>query len=232
MNLLQLYVKEILKEDLEGFVKDVSDVRYVAGSTAAGTVDKKIENKSKDVKRRWAKNADHTFMNSINKVHWFGGNTPYEKFSWFLDNSGKDEVSTSGYLPGEKMKSLWGDIGVLLTGRVTLAANSMDTITSGYASDFQPDSLQKYASSGVPRRAGVFNVGKGWANSDDYVLDSNSFHPSNTSENEFIVDNWHVKALVVKGSAFRDKSGQATIKLAKQKGIPVMDLMGNILTLT
>jgi hypothetical protein len=226
MRTLREFVEEVLQEDLEGFVKDTSGIMYAAGSTAVATLDKKTENKSKEVKRIWAKNADHAFMKSLNKVHWFqAGSSLALRLKWFLNSSGKDEVATSAYLPGTPMKSSWGSVGVLLDGRVTLAANSMDTIVSGYSGDFY-GMEDKYKSSGTPKRAGVF--GTVFSPSADYVLDSESFKPSEFADNEFIVDNWKVKSLVVgsKSNEYPNALSQV-ISLAKQSGIPMLDEMGN-----
>jgi len=229
MSILRQYISEILAEDLEGFVKDTSGIMYAAGSTAVATLDKGTENKSKEVKRLWAKNADHAFMKSLNKVHWFqAGSSLAIRLKWFLNNSGKDEIATSAYLPGTSMRSSWGSVGVLLDGRVTLAANSMDTIVSGYSHDFFPDMEKKYRSSGIPKRAGVFNTP--FSPSSDFVLDSASFKPSEWESNEFIVDNWKVRALVIDSSSAEDPSQLSrVVSLAKQNGIPVMNENGKVL---
>jgi hypothetical protein len=228
MSILRQFISEILTEDLEGFVKDTSGIMYAAGSTAVATLDKGTENKSKEVKRLWAKNADHAFMKSLNKVHWFqSGSSLALRLKWFLNSSGKDEVATSAYLPGTSMKSSWGSVGVLLDGRVTLAANSMDTIVSGYSGDFY-GMEDKYKSSGTPKRSGVF--GTVFSPSSDYVLDSASFNPSEFADNEFIVDNWKVKALVVGRSSneYPNALGQV-ISLAKQNGIPILNEKGDVI---
>lgn len=227
MKLLRQYIKEILNEDLEGFEKETRGYTYAAGSSANLEFDSIAMNFAKKVKRAWQKNADQAFMKSLNKVHWFqAGSGVSLKFKWFLNNSGKDEIATSAYLPGTPMFSSWGNVGVLVDGYVTLAANSMDSIISGYSRDYMPDMLDKYKSSGVPKRAGVFGVPL--APRTDFVLDSASFKPSMWADNEFIVDNWKVKALVL-GKNYLDEDPKwlkLAIQLAKDNGIPVVDHNG------
>jgi hypothetical protein len=164
-------------------------------------------------------------MKSLNKVHWFqSGSGLSVRFKWFLNNSGKDEITTSAYLSGTPMFSVWGNVGVLVDGYVTLAANSMDSIISGYSHEYLPDMLNKYKSSGVPKRAGVFDVPL--APRTDFVLDSASFKPSMWADNEFIVDNWKVKALVLGQHASDEKYLSKTIEMAKENRIPVIDMNG------
>ena len=225
MKLLRQYIKEILTEDLEGFEKQTRGYTYMSGSSANLEFDSIAMNFAKKVKRAWQKNADQAFMKSLNKVHWFqSGRGVSHRFKWFLNNPGKDEVSTSAYLPGTPMKSSWGNVGVLLDGYVTLAANNMDAIISGYSRDHMPDIEEKYKSSGVPKRAGVFGVPL--APISDYVLDSKSFKPSSWQDNEFIVDNWKVKALVLGRFASDEKNLSRAIEMAKANGIPVIDMDG------
>lgn len=233
MKLLRQYIKEILTEDLEGFEKETRGYTYAAGSSANLEFDSIAMNFAKKVKRAWRKNADHAFMKSLNKVHWFesGSSIPL-RFKWFLNNPGKDEIATSAYLPGDPMYSYWGGLGVLVDGYVTLAANDMDSIISGYARDYMPDIEEKYKSSGIPKRAGVFNVP--FAPVSNFVLDKASFKGSTYADNEFIVDNWKVKALVL-GSSYKERGEkpemiQGAIKLAKDNGIPVVDEYGKEVT--
>jgi hypothetical protein len=224
MKILETYIKTILIEDLSGFVDDTQGISYGSGSSAQLEFDKVAMSFAKRVKKAWTKNADHAFMKTLTKVHWFEHSTGLStRLKWFLDNQGKDEVTTSAYLPGQELKSTWGDVGVILDGRVTLAANDMDTILSGYASEYPPSALEKYKSSGVPKRAGVFGIAH--ARASDYVLDSSSFKQTNLfSDNEFIVDNWKVKALVL-GENYKDTDPdylQRVLDLAKSRNLPIV----------
>lgn len=221
MNVLKSLIAEILREDLQGFVNDVSKIRYYSGSTVAASLDPAALAKSKEVKRAWKKNADHVFMQSLVKIHWFAptGST-LQKLKWFLNNQGKDEVSTTAFLPDEKLITMWGQLGIQLEGRVTLAANDMNDVVSGYSTDWMdvPGGTKKFASSGVPRRAGIFNhkIAK------HYVLNSDSFD-SNSIENEFILDNWKVKAVVITNDSSLCEELEQIIDIAENAKIPLIN---------
>lgn len=224
-SILEVYIRSILVEDLQGFIDDTRGISYGSGSSAQLEFDKIAMNFAKRAKKAWVKNADHAFMKSLTKVHWFEQGTALSvRLKWFLDSQGKDEVSTSAYLPNQELKSLWGDVGVILDGRVTLAANDMDTILSGYASEHLPSTLEKYKSSGVPKRSGVFGIAHSRAS--DYVLDRASFKQTNLlSDNEFIVDNWKVNALVL-GENYKDTDPdylKRVLDLAKSRNLPILN---------
>ena len=227
MRLLHQFISEILTEDLEGFLKDTDGVMYMAGSSRIVDLDKTSKDKAKLVKRAWQQNADHAFMKSLKKVHWiWAGSSLTVRCRWFLNNPGKDEIATSAYLPGTPMFSTWGSLGVLVDGTTTLAANDMDSIVSGYSSDFSPEDMDKFKSSGVPKRAGVFNTPM--RPSSTFVLDRESFKPDPYVENEFIVDNWVPKALVLgKNLRYEDpKQVERVIEMAQQHGLPIVDENG------
>lgn len=232
MHVLKRYISEVLSEDLSGFLKDTKGVTYSSGSSANLEYDKKAMILAKDVKRYWSKHADHNFMKSLNKVHWLRRIDDMTRFVWFLNNPGKDEIATSAYLPNDSMSSTWGTVGVLLDGRVTLAANKMDTVHSGYAHEYigMPDKKERYKPSGLPRRAGIFNLPM--APASDFVLDRASFNPSEYDDNEFIIDNWKVKALVVGENAksWEDpRALNAIISVAKENGLPIVNHYGKVI---
>jgi hypothetical protein len=99
-----------------------------------------------------------------------------------------------GYLPGAgRVASSWGKAGVIVQGRVTLAANDMEAITSGYFKDVPQEVISKYRSSGTPRRALKFND----LTSGEYILGRETFDPDMSRHNEFIVDNWKPVGIVI-----------------------------------
>ena len=203
----------MLLEDLKGFQQKTKGIDYMSNfddPTFDLPAQKGLPHKgmAKDVKRLWAEEADHDFMKSLIKVHWLGGLDWEKKLDRFLSLRGNNEVSAMGYLPdSKKVKSSWGTIGVIIQGRVTLAANDMNAITSGYFKDVPEEVASKYKSSGVPRRSTVFSstantygysAGGG---SGAYILDRSSFDPERSRHNEFIVDNWKPVALVIDSDA-------------------------------
>lgn len=235
---LRLKIRKILKEDLAGFLRDSEDLSYV-GSTYSDIESEKSSSpdsvkKSRMLKSVWAKNADHRFFKSLIKVHWL--RAPGYQIQWFLKNSGKDEVSTTGYIPGMQLKSLWGSIGVVLDGRVTLASNDMNAIISGYHEDLSDEIKNLHVSSGIPKRAMVFNreLAK------TFILDRNSFVPGD-EDNEMIVDNWRLVCVVL--PIVYDREGFPEIKYASENasdvsrilkiceptGIALCDMYGDLL---
>ena len=235
---LRQEIRKILKEDLAGFLRDSQDLGYF-GSTysdeeSAQRADSDSLEKSRTLKKVWAANADHGFFKSLIKVHWL--RAPGYQIKWFLENSGKDEVSTTGYIPGMKLQSLWGSIGVVLDGRVTLASNSMSSIVSGYHEDITDDVRKFHASSGVPKRAMFFNREA----AKTFILDRASFKPTE-EDNEMIVDNW--KLICVALPIMYDREGLPEIRYASEnardvkrvleicepRGITLCDMNGDLL---
>ena len=195
----------MILEGLAGFIDRTKDIEYsssIDDPTFDAEWQKGLTNKSmaKDVKRAWAAEADHELMRSLIKVHWINDHTMKNwegDFEKFINLSGKNEVSTMGYLPDSKnVSGNWGHIGILIQGRVTLAANNMDDIASGYFKDGFEKVAAKYASSGVPRRPTTF-MSKSYQGNKKYILDAESFNPRSTRENELIVDNWKVMGIVI-----------------------------------
>lgn len=203
-------IREMLLEDLKGFQQRTKGSDYMSSfddPTFDQPYQKQLPHKTlaKDVKRAWAQEADHNFMKSLIKVHWLSGLDWEKKLDRFLSLGGNNEVSAMGYLPdSKKVKSSWGTVGVIIQGRVTLAANDMNAITSGYFKDVPGEVTSKYKSSGVPRRATMFRSDPsafGGAGSQNYILDRESFNPERSRHNEFIVDNWNPVALVIDSEA-------------------------------
>jgi len=201
---LRKLVREILLEDLKGFQSRTKGIDYMANLDDPTFEDPRqgsLVNKpmARDVKRAWAAEADHRFIDSLIKIHWTGGLDWENKLRNFLNLSGKNEISTSGYLPGSnKFSSSWGTVGVIVKGRTTLASNDMNTVNSGYHGQAPPEALKKYASSGVPKRPLSFRGPEAWGGgSGKYILDRDSFDPYESRRSEFIVDNWKPVGIIV-----------------------------------
>jgi hypothetical protein len=194
---LRRLINTVLAEDLAGFMDKTKDVSY-RGFVQDPTFDldwnKKNKAAARSVKQIWAAEADHDFMSNVIKIHWLKRAGLQEKLQGFLNMSGKNEISTMGYLPGsETFMANWGPIGVAVQGRTTLAANRMSTLMSGYGGSLPPETVAKYASSGVPRRATFFagTAVRGETSlAGEYILDRASFDPAQQGGNEFIVGNW------------------------------------------
>ena len=185
-SLLEKFVKGVIAEDLDSFLQDTKDIYYSEYSD-----DEVVKSGGKDVKRIWSKNVDRNFIQSLIKVHWI--RTPTAEKLHHLLMGGKDEISASAYLPDSKypLRSGWSNVGVIVDGYVTLAANSMDAIYSGFLHGSTRD--PKQASSGIPKRSKMFKP----AYAKMYILDRKSFNQELQGHNEVLVDNWKVKGLVL-----------------------------------
>ena len=195
--MIRQLIREILNEDLAGFMEKTKDISY-RGLVQDPTFDldwnKKNKAAARSVKQIWAEEADHEFMERVIKIHWLKRAGLQEKLQGFLNMSGRNEISTMGYLPGsESFMANWGPIGVVVQGRTTLAANRMSTLMSGYGGSLPPETADKYTASGVPRRSTFFfgTAARGETSyADEYILDRASFKFEMQGGNEFIVANW------------------------------------------
>jgi hypothetical protein len=189
----------MLLEDLTRFKEKTKDIDYMHSMSDPTFDDPYYKDRphkaqAKDIKRAWAAEADHEFMKSIIKVHWLSGWNIAYGLEDLLRLPRNNEIATMGYLPGAgRVTSSWGKAGVIVQGRVTLAANDMNAITSGYFKDIPQDVISKYRSSGTPRRALTFNN----LTSGEYILDRETFKPELSRHNEFIVDNWKPVGIVI-----------------------------------
>jgi hypothetical protein len=226
---LRWIIKEELNEDLAGFMKRTGHISYNAGGdewSPDTTFINEPENRAlaRDVKRAWAAEADHDFMRSLVKIHWVLYSSRVETF---MGLSRRNEISAKGYLPRVKMDAPLGGVGFIVQGRVTLAANSQDTIYSGMSGRLPPETHKYFAASGTPKRARNFNS---WM-SRGYMLDRKSFSPS--THNELIVDNWKPVGIVITPellASFTDGDDWITdewapvMKPILESGLPIYDI--------
>ncbi len=201
--------EELLDETYQGFVDRTTNLAYERLPFAGDfDVDKAAKPKSREMKRIWNEEADHKFMDSLVKVHWINDRTSngfegiIEAMKRFLSVSGNNEVSTSAYLPGERIESVWGTYGVIVKGRTTLAVNNMDDMYTGHHGKAPEEAKKKYGSSGMRKRPFFFQdkFARG------YVLDRESFEPKLSHRSEFIVGNWKPVAIIQTRHAARDIS--------------------------
>jgi len=231
-DMIRQLIQQIILEDLEGFKARTAEISYGRGAS---------KDIPRSLKQAWAAEADHEFFKSLTKVHWIAGmpKSPYrvfEKMNSFLNASGKDEISTMGYIDKPSV-SQWGEFGVMVQGRTTLAANDMNAIVSGYYREIDPGEIEKYSkTSGLPRRASKFSPEK----AKGFILDAESFG-SQYLGNELIVDNWRPTGLVaplwfindlkknvpVLGKRKLEQSYENLVKLFVTSGLPVYTTNGN-----
>jgi len=201
--LRQLIRESLLAENLAGFVSKTQGKDYRSTvydptfEKEPSDTERSPKSLARSIKTSWKEEADHAFMDSLVKVHWFKLTDDWHKnFVNFMGMSRKNEISTMGYLPGDsdtRLRSMWGECGVIVKGRTTLAANSMNAMLTGYSADSNDGVRKKYSSSGLPKRSTFFASKKADQydySSSDYILDRESFDASMQDTNELIVDNW------------------------------------------
>lgn len=211
---LRRIIREELNENLQGFLTRTSDINYGGDPDMDPTFEKEPESRApaRSVKQAWAAEADHSFMNSVVKIHWVKV-AKDEKIRALAGASGRDEISTMGYIRGPYSSGpdgwdAWGRYGLVIQGRTTLAANSMDDIYSGYHKNVSDDVREKYKSSGLRKRAIGFNKWK----AESYILDKASFEREQQGQNEFIVAGWKVVGFVM------SESGASTLSKVLREG--------------
>jgi hypothetical protein len=229
---LRSIIKQELKlvlEDKKSFLAAVTGDNMLTYKSRKNMSAKDINTAGRNIKKLWAAHADHNFMSKVNTIHWWGdpGSTPdespflhmtpyTEELINFYDKiltkiSRKDELSTMGSLPEDTFLrgGFSKGFGVLIKGRVTLAAKTMNSLDTGYfaqGEDYigytkrpkeQEDLMaQQIASSGYSRRPSSITK----STLKDYILDEQSFGYDETEDapgNEFLVDNWKPIAIVI-----------------------------------
>jgi hypothetical protein len=199
MRITETFLRRLIRENLQGFLQRTGEISYGGDPEVDPTFEDAPDMRvsARDVKRAWAQEADHGFMESVTKIHWMK-NPSRENLQRML-SGGRDEISAMGYISGPYrsgppgMDNVWGKIGLVVQGRTTIAANSMDSIYSGYHKNISQDIRAKYSSSGLRKRPIGFSRWK----AEDYILDAASFYTAGQGENEFIVAGWRVVAVVL-----------------------------------
>ena len=207
---LRRIIREELNEDLQGFLRRTADINYGGDPDMDPTFEAEPEFRplARSVKQAWSAEADHNFMNKVVKIHWLKSATG-AKVKALAGAPGRDEISTMGYISGPYISGpegwdAWGRYGVVIQGRTTLAANSMDDLYSGYHKNIPADVREKYKSSGLRKRPIGFSQWK----AEGYILDEDSFDPTRQGENEFVVAGWKVVGFVMSESG-TDKLSKA-----------------------
>jgi hypothetical protein len=231
MHIRQL-IREILLEDYESWTDDTKKRGTTYYDVQTADMPSKERAKGpRDVKRMWNQHADHKFFDSLTKVHWLSQylidlqrKDPVKMIKSIVGASGKDEISTMGYLVNTMVKSGWGEYGVIISGRVTLAANDMDALLTGEHPGNYATARKKWKSSGLPRRASNFSP----AMASNYILDSDSFDEYEQDHNELVVDNWKATGFVIPYEINRAHSDltagdRQILKAMKTIGLPTYD---------
>jgi hypothetical protein len=214
-------IREILLEDLAGFIGRTKDITYVGDlkdPTFSSEYSKSQGHKAqaRSVKQAWAAEVDREFIDSLVKVHWLKDVGVRESLARFLNMSRNNEIATMGYLPDADLQSNWGTLGVVVKGFTTLAANDMNAIRSGYAADIPPEIASKQARSGTRKRPTSFHGGTADSGrSREYILDDQSFNRAKQGSNEFILANWEPVAVVL-STRFRENKFEPLFRRTRE----------------
>ena len=211
--IMERWRKYALKEDAMGFVHALAASSKEHGDSSWGAISKGA---GRDIKRAFNKHADHQWLSTLDTVHWTDAYGLKD-----LVGSGKDELSATMSLPGEKLNpaTFIMEAGLWVRGRITLAANDQDRLYSGRWSDYMGASSRskkgqaqahRQKSSGVNK---LPTVSKDYSRYDKlergneymekmarnipYVLDQSTWAPSSGGPNEALVDNWKPVGIVV-----------------------------------
>ena len=234
MNPLREYIRELLAEDAMGFVHDLAAASeefgepgefFFGGDPGKGG--------GKAIKRAFADNADYSFLNSLDTVHWTGDLYAMEG----MVGKGKDELSATMTLPGEDFIPLM-EYGLWVKGRITLAANDMDNLYTGHfkpSDESDPAQVHRDKSSGKNKlptvskdysRYGKLQRGnehhEKMAQDIPYILDQSTWAPfskfmNSTEPNEALVDNWKpVGIILTDGTEINAISGLDYIEGTKE----------------
>ena len=271
MNKLRRYIRQILLEDAHGFMTAVADLQTsgrIPVTQGSEIIDMDFLNRlaiGKKLKRLFHQHADHEYLRSLNTVHWTGDEYSLKSL---VDVSSRDELSTTMSAPGQGFRKPRGvSYGLLIKGRITYAANNMDKIHSGHQKDYFPRSKyqernwdehelklakQRKKSSGInksPMKMPVdFERMKGYTDSPrflerfPFVLDAETFNPTERSTNEALVDNWAVKGIVATDQFIVDNIASMTpgpshhmgrtkrlFELQEHWGVPIYGINGIVL---
>jgi hypothetical protein len=233
---LRRIIREELLESYPGFKDRAGNIQYKSDfEDPTFERDPDAKRTARLVKRIWQEEADHSFMDSLVKIHWIDGRKVKSikevigKVEKFLTLPGKNEISTAAYLPdsGRFLSPMWGGTGVIVKGRTTFAANGMDFVRSGFTGMLPSEVLDKYKATGTSKRPTDFNPLGELNPGADYILDRESFDPSKSEAgNELIVDHWKPVAIIT----VREPLGVSENiflgglqKLGEKFSIPVVD---------
>lgn len=270
MNELRRYIRRIIIEDKASFEKDYIELLRDAGAIepdderysdpfrrydSPRTINFSDKKYGKQIKRLWNKNADHRwFAENIDTIHF--AKNPGALLRLPVGSS-KDEISCTMHLKNTKIKppklygemEMFGYIGLVVKGRITLAVNDMDFAITGYKSKYdnvpRQEYIQQKASSGINKYpgAGPNLLNPNWKSMQDadnpYAFGAQTFKKENSEYNEALVDNWKVVAIVAPRDTIEyasenpDMTGdQAFLYDLSEKfpNVPVIDYDRNDLT--
>ena len=226
MKLLMEQWRKYLKEDAAARKEFADDLAQVAGyehGMVFGKEDayKKMMSQGRTLKKLFAKHADQNFLNSLVTIHW-GRYQDIREFVQFgkEDRSDRDELSCAAYLPGQVRGASYRH-GLVVKGRITLLANSMDDLYTGFGREYRKTAPSRAKMSGANKGVGRSHRPKEYMEDKILVLDKDDWDPSGKKYqlNEALVDNWKIVAII---SDEKEKPALETIAKGVGFDVPVI----------
>ena len=222
--LRRLIKEELFLEDLQGFLDDTQDISYNTSGHDIYFIgqDKPLKGMARAVKQAWAKHSDQEGLQRVvDLVHWFAD--PVKDGPRFLELGRNNEISAIMHPKEEELAISWGSVGMLVSGWITLAANNMNDLMTGYGGKTRAKDAAAYTSSGLRKRPGHFYAR--FAKS--YVLGPEDLDEYDS--NEAVVANWTPVAWVLQdvfidslGTTYRRSERELLLDMFRDSGIPMI----------
>ena len=195
------FVRDLLGSDFDTGYRETTD-DFESSPEEIKVAYRRMAGAGRKLKKAFAAHVDRKYVDSLEYVHWTNDK---QKVLMMLapgivkpDSnaaSKRDEVSVIAYLPGKKEgKGAFGKYGMVIDGHVTLLANDMNALHTGYTAHYKSSDPHRTASSGA-------NKGIGVADDESVVLSAEDWNPRKIDSagrwNEALLDNWKITGLIV-----------------------------------
>ena len=259
-------LRQLIRVILEGradFERATRDINYFSDfddPLFADPASKKNIEPARNVKQAWAMAVDkieedeyeegkppprisraRQWMQSLHKVTWmpYEGDILSHLYKFLDDTDRRGEIACALTVPGHEVERTggWSWLGVEVDGWVTLAAEDMGSLMTGYISRVPRHQHQRFASSGTPRKPTRFNPQLG----SRYIIGPEDapklIEPEGSTE--ALVANWTPKRIVINTAAAAGDlraeeyhSGGGVIgpfiyAMQHKIKLPIVDTMGN-----
>ena len=261
---LRKIIREIILEGRSDFERATQDIKYTSDFDDPLFVNpdsKKYVEPARNVKQAWAMAVDkieedeyvagerppkisraRRWIQDLHKITWM----PYEGdilghlYKFLNDTDRRGEIACSLTVPGQELERAprWSWLGVEVDGWVTLAAESMDALLTGYIGRAPHWQHTKFSNSGSPRKPTQFNPELGTK----YIFgpeDAPKLIEPMDYASEALVANWVPKRIVIDynaatGDLMHDEYqnpgstiGPFFYAMQHKIKLPVVDRMGN-----
>ena len=221
---LRRIIRDELNEDLQSFLDATRGIEYSAagGDPNFTGQNKRLKSKARSIKQAWAAHSDQAGLQKVvDLVHWFSDSP--KQAPRFMEMGRNNEISTIMHPKDEELVISWGSVGMLVSGWITLAANNMNDLMTGYGGKTRAKDAAAYTSSGLRKRPGHFYAR--FAKS--YVLGPEDLDEYDS--NEAVVANWTPVAWVLQdmfidslGTSYRRSERERLLDMFRDSGIPMI----------